>query len=84
MPRPYTPTVGDRVIVVQEYERPTMLDGLPTVNYVTNEILGVVHYVRKRGDYQIDLASGRRYWVDAAGWVREDSLAGTARVRGLV
>ncbi len=46
----------------------------------TNKFKATVHYVRKRGDYQIEVESGRRYWVSARNVVRDGSVAGTAWV----
>ena len=76
MPRPYTPTVGDRVVVVQE----CLLGVVPQRRQLT----ATVHYVRRRGDYQIETKSGARHWVDADGWPKyTDEFAGHVRVVGL-
>ena len=47
-------------------------------------LIATVHYVRRRGDYQIETVSGARHWVGADGWLKyTDQFAGHVRVVGL-
>ena len=77
------PQVGDTVLVVQSFRNDDVDEFADpdTADVVrTNKFEATVHYVRKRGDYQIEVESGRRYWVSARHVVRDGSIAGTAWV----
>jgi len=84
----YLPQVGERVVIVQSFRRRDVElcpDPDSADEQITREIPAVVHYVRRRGDYQVEFESGGRYWVDKSGHIRDAyRAAGTLRVSGTV
>ena len=72
---------GDAVTVLQRYQRS---DGHGEFcerpdEWVEKRVPAEVHYVRRRGDYQI-VVDEVRYWVNADDTVRGYRHAGSARV----
>jgi hypothetical protein len=83
MTKRWKPRVGQEVEIEQRFRRGEvqMCDYKVAHEEATRTIIGTVHYVRKRGDYQVDI-DGRRYWVDKRHTLRSSRIAGVARVKG--
>lgn len=80
-------SVGDTVEIVQRYTEQDRYGDYgrgyfdPDGKQQTRIIGATVHYIRKRGDLQVVTENGTKYWVGQDGYLRRDSIAGTAFVR---